>query len=189
MSMASPTLAGAPQWQREVWRRQQDEMVAVPSYLDVDKAEADAFLAYVARLRSASSTANSTTTTATTATSSSSSTSSPASSSQPSPSTKKKQEKQKKEKRSGSGLGGSTAAAAGGEKATNKRWKRRKQSLGEVAVSEEAPATSTSSPSSSPRREAIDETILEHRVQIQVRALARYNLLARATTHVVEREA
>lgn len=183
--MASPTLAGAPQWQREVWRRQQDEMVAVPSYLDVDKAEADAFLAYVARLRSASSTTSSTTTT----TATSSSTSSPASSSQPSPSTKKKQEKQKKEKRSGSGLGGSTAAAAGGEKATNKRWKRRKQSLGEVAVSEEAPATSTSSPSSSPRREAIDETILEHRVQIQVRALARYNLLARATTHVVEREA
>lgn len=173
--MASPTLAGAPQWQREVWRRQQDEMVAVPSYLDVDKVEADSFLAYVARLRSASST---TTTAATSASSSS-----PASSPQASPSTKKKQEKQKKQKRSGSGMGGSTAAA-GGEKATNKRWKRRKQSLGEVAVSEEAPATT-----SSPRREGIAETVLADRVQIQVRALARYNLLARATTHVAEREA
>jgi hypothetical protein len=153
-------------------------MVAVPSYLDVDKVEADSFLAYVARLRSASST---TTTTAATSASSSS----PSSSPQPSPSTKKKQEKQKKEKRSGSGMGGSTAAA-GGEKATNKRWKRRKQSLGEVAVSEEAPATTTSS---SPRREGIAETVLADRVQIQVRALARYNLLARATTHVAEREA
>jgi hypothetical protein len=77
---------------------------------------------------------------------------------------------------------------AGGEKAVNKRCKRRKQSLGEVAVSAD---TDTTSPGRRRRSaDVVGQDVLEDRVQIQIRALARYNHLLRSLSHsMAEREA